>query len=65
MVTIEREPGPEYAIRFGAIPLGQVAHEERRLPDEFIAASGTDVTEAFVEYAWPLIGGPLPAAFRL
>jgi ATP-dependent phosphofructokinase / diphosphate-dependent phosphofructokinase len=65
MVTIERESGPDYAVRFGAIPLGKVAHQERRLPDEFITASGTDVTEAFIAYARPLIGGPLPAAFRL
>ena len=30
------------------------------MPDELIADSGTDVTEAFLRYARPLIGEPLP-----
>jgi 6-phosphofructokinase 1 len=65
MVRIERAPGEDYAVRFGTIPLAEVAHQERHLPDAFIAASGTDVTDAFLAYARPLIGGPLPPAARL
>ncbi len=65
MVAIEREEGASYATRFGTIPLAEIAHRERRLPDDFIAASGTDVTEAFLAYARPLIGGSLPTAVRL
>jgi 6-phosphofructokinase 1 len=65
MVSIERAPGPDYAVRFGSIPLVEIAHQERRMPDGFIAASGTDVSDAFLAYARPLIGGPLPPAARL
>ncbi len=65
MVAIQRVPGRAYAVRFGALPLEEIAHQERRLPDEFIAPSGTDVTDAFLAYARPLIGAPLPEAIRL
>ncbi len=41
-------------------PVAEVVGRERRLPAEFIADSGIDVTAAFVEYAAPLVA-PLPA----
>lgn len=34
-----------------------VANKEKKVPDEFIAESGNDVTEAFVKYCKPLIMG--------
>lgn len=64
MVTLQRR-GPPYAVAYGAVPLEAVARLERRLPDEFITPSSTDVTEAFLDYARPLIGGALPAVTRL
>jgi 6-phosphofructokinase 1 len=66
MVAIQRaRPGGSgYGIELTAIPLEQVAHQERLLPDEFIAPSGTDVTEAYLDYARPLIGDPLPPYWR-
>jgi ATP-dependent phosphofructokinase / diphosphate-dependent phosphofructokinase len=65
MVAIQRADGPDYAPRYTTIPLESVAHQERLLPDAFIASSGTDVTDAFLAYARPLIGGPLPPIHRL
>ncbi len=41
-------------------PVAEVVGRERRLPAEFIADSGLDVTAAFREYAAPLVA-PLPA----
>ena len=35
------------------------------MEDEFITASGTDVTDAFRLYLRPLLGSGLPEAFRL
>jgi 6-phosphofructokinase 1 len=35
------------------------------MEDEFISASGTDVTDAFRMYLRPLLGSGLPDAFRL
>ena len=56
MVTIERAPGARYAVTLGSAPLEQIARQERRMPDEFIAPSGIDVTPAFLRYVRPLIG---------
>ena len=60
MVTLERQAGPGYSVRTGTTPLEIVANQQKRLPDEFIAPSGTGMTDAFVAYATPLIGEPLP-----
>lgn len=65
MVAILRDEGLSYAVTFNAVPLSGIAHRERRLPDAFIALSGTDVTEEFLAYARPLVGAPLPAVVRL
>ena len=37
----------------------------RTLPDEFISASGTDVTDAYRLYLRPLLGKSMPDAYRL
>lgn len=63
MVAMQRAAGPGYVITLAAIPLEEIAHQERCLPDAFIAPTGTDVTEAFLGYAGPLIGSPLPPYF--
>lgn len=65
MVTLVRQPGPVYYCDTGLAPLAEIANKERRLPDEYIAPSGHDVTSAFVEWARPLIGDPLPPYARL
>jgi len=59
-VTIEREKGIAYSIRYGTAPLEEVAMRTKPMPDEFIAADGNDVTPAFVEYLRPLVGGLEP-----
>jgi 6-phosphofructokinase 1 len=65
MVTILREPGTEYRISIGQCPLSAIANAERRMPPEYINETGNHVTAAFVSYALPLIGGPLPEYARL
>lgn len=65
MVTLEREPGAEYACKTGIVSLEEVANREKKVPREFINAEGTGVTDAFLEYVTPLIGGPLPEYARL
>jgi 6-phosphofructokinase 1 len=42
-----------------------VAGKTRTMEDEFISASGTDVTDAFRLYLRPLLGSGMPDAFRL
>ena len=65
MVTLEREPGAEYACKTGIVSLEEVANREKKVPREFINAEGTGVTGAFLEYVTPLISGPLPEYARL
>lgn len=61
MATILREPGGIYNVRYDKVPLEQVANSERTFPAAWIADSRTDVTDAFVHYARPLIGEGWPA----
>jgi 6-phosphofructokinase len=56
MATIQRVADAPYAVAYGAAPLAEMANSERRFPAEWIAASGVDVTDAFLDYARPLIG---------
>ncbi|HHX63361.1 MAG TPA: 6-phosphofructokinase [Chloroflexi bacterium] len=65
MVTLVREPGDEYRCTTGLAPLEKVANREHMLPSDMIAPSGNDVTEEFIKYARPLIGGPLVSYGRL
>jgi 6-phosphofructokinase len=64
-VVLVRVPASTYVIEMGLAPLDQVANVERKLPPEFINAEGNGVTDAFVEYARPLIGEPLMPYARL
>ena len=64
MVAMVRSSADPYAVDLTKVPLESIAHQEQKLPDEMIAASGTDVTEAFLSYARPLIGGALPPIHR-
>lgn len=59
MVGFDRIPGTVYGITTRLIPVEQVMLEERVLPDCFINEAGNDVTDAFVDWCRPLIGGPL------
>ncbi|MFH1084696.1 MAG: 6-phosphofructokinase [Chloroflexota bacterium] len=65
MVTLVREPGAVYRVTTGLGPLEAIANVEHKLPPEYINARGNDVTRAFLNYARPLIGGPLPPSARL
>jgi 6-phosphofructokinase 1 len=65
MVTLEREPGPQYAATTGLISVDEVAGKERPLPDAFLNETGNFVTREFLDYVRPLIGDPLPNYMRL
>jgi 6-phosphofructokinase 1 len=54
-----------YSVDYELLPLEAVAGKTRVMEDEFIAASGTDVTDAFRLYLRPLLGSGMPDAFRL
>lgn len=54
-----------YSADYELLPLEAVAGKTRTMEDEFISASGTDVTDAFRLYLRPLLGSGMPDAFRL
>ena len=61
MSTILREPGLIYSVRYDKVPLQEVANSERAFPMAWLSADKTDVTDAFVNYARPLIGEDWPS----
>ncbi len=54
-----------YSVDYELLPLSAVAGKTRTMEDDFIAPSGTDVTDAFRLYLRPLLGSRMPDAFRL
>ena len=62
-IAIRRKPGKKYQVYFERVELACVARETRHVPDSFINKDGNDVTQAFVDYARPIVG-PLPAIGR-
>jgi ATP-dependent phosphofructokinase / diphosphate-dependent phosphofructokinase len=54
-----------YSVDYRLAPLEAVAGKTKVMPDEFIADSGTDVTDAFRMYLRPLLGSGMPDAYRL
>lgn len=65
MVILERSEGPAYRCAIGTTQLDQVANVEKRMPASFLNQEGNFPTQAFVDYALPLIGGPLPQYVEL
>jgi len=48
--------GADYAVELFRTDLCNVAEHTKSMPDEFINAEGNGITDAFVEYAMPLVG---------
>ena len=65
MVTLVRNQSEEYVCTTGLAPLHEVAGTVRRMPTEYLAPNDFQMTPAFVDYAAPLIGEPLPYFARL
>ncbi|HPO12095.1 MAG TPA: 6-phosphofructokinase [Candidatus Hydrogenedentes bacterium] len=54
----------DYAVEYFLTPLSTVARKSRCMPDNFINKKGNGVTEAFLNYARPLVG-PMPVMERI
>ncbi|KKM05143.1 hypothetical protein LCGC14_1757080, partial [marine sediment metagenome] len=58
MVSLVREDGDgQYRCTTGLVDLADVANAEKPMPREFLNDAGNGVTEAFCDYARPLIAG--------
>ena len=55
-IGIVRKPTKKYAIDCVPMPIANAAKYTRSVPKEFIAKNGHDVTQAFIDYARPIVG---------
>ena len=60
MIGFKRQPGDIYQVEPVLVPLKDVMLYERKLPEAYINERGNDITDEFVKWCEPLIGGPLP-----
>ncbi len=65
MVTLVRHKEPAYHCTTDLVELAKIANEQQLIPAEFLDESKTMVTQAFYDYALPLIGEPLPQHAKL
>jgi ATP-dependent phosphofructokinase / diphosphate-dependent phosphofructokinase len=65
MITLVRSGNAAYRCTTGLVDLAKIANEQRLLPDVYLDESKTMVTQAFYDYALPLIGEPLPQHIQL
>ena len=62
-IAIKRRDTKAYNVDFAVVTLRSVARETRCMPADFINKAGNGVTQAFIDYARPLVG-PLPVCTR-
>ena len=65
MVTLLRDDSRGYACSTGLAPLAEVAGKVWKLPEEYFDRANYMATQAFLDYARPLIGPALPDFGRL
>jgi 6-phosphofructokinase 1 len=65
MVTLVRHTEPTYRCTTGLVALAKIANVQQLMPAEFLDENKTMVTQAFYDYALPLLGEPLPQHTKL
>jgi 6-phosphofructokinase 1 len=66
ITVLRRVSDAPYRCKVDAVPIERIANQVRHLPDAFIAADGLGITEAYRDYAIPLLGPePFPPYARL
>ena len=65
MVTLVRQSDAKYECDTGLAPLDDIAGNVKVLPQEYLDTSSGFLTQAFVDYVRPLVGGPMPRYERL
>lgn len=63
-IAIVRLAGKKYKVKYECVPLKDVAGKTKTMPRSFINRAGNNVTQAFIDYATPLVG-ELPKMERL
>lgn len=63
-VAMQRAPGDKYEITTIFTSIKNVARETKDLAPEYIGKDGNDITQAFIDYARPIVG-PMPVVGSL
>lgn len=63
MVSIRRENDDPYLKHYETVDLGSVAGKTKTMPSSYISDDGFNVTEEFIDYLKPLIGGEAPGCY--
>ena len=63
MIAFKRKSNAPYEIEYVAMPLDDIAKFTQSMPDEYIGEDGCSVTQAFIDYAKPLIQGEMPVEY--
>ena len=64
MVAFKRESNAPYKMVTTLAPLCDIAHGTQSMPDEYIGEDGCSVTQAFIDYATPLIYGEVNLEYK-
>lgn len=60
MITFVRKSSVPYELSYSTADVNIICNEEKPVPAEWITEDGSDISEAFVTYARPLIQGHVP-----
>ncbi|KZL88994.1 6-phosphofructokinase [Clostridium magnum] len=56
-ISIVRKCSEPYTIEYKSVPISKVANKEKKVPANFITASGMNITDEMLQYLKPLIQG--------
>lgn len=57
MVAFTRTSNSPYELTYELVDVNEVCNQEKKVPADWITKQGTDLSDAFIEYALPLIQG--------
>ncbi len=64
MMCYKRCSSEDYKIDIVSMDISEIANLEKKVPDDFISSNGSDVTDKFIEYAYPLIQGEVDIVYK-
>ncbi len=60
MITFVRRGSVPYELSYAVADVDRICNEEKKVPAEWITGDGSDISDAFISYASPLIEGDVP-----
>ena len=57
MISFKRIEGDTYKMEYAAEDVNQICNQEKTVPLDWITNNGSDIGQAFIDYALPLVQG--------